>query len=324
LPTLKARQEWTQMVATLKSGTRVLIQRKGVDRRDWAVGLVVTVLKKWGVTRAAAVRSMVGQDVKTLTRPVQELVPLTQEEVKAREQEALELEITNTEKKSFVEYVKHIYQSPTKINGTPKAQEVPREQDAESVLTSSKRPGSEDEQSFVGDQTKLSQVTTNQGTELPDVGDMEGVKTCQETPDEGVEDTIESGNDKGVTRTTSEITTTHELPDTGPVEGVEPEGKTPNMKEVNKQWRGNDERQADEGTEAPESAELETDKSDEKTPKKKYRTEVEKLKESQGGLEIMTAKRHGRKVGSSEKNVKKNESNVALIEGDGPKTGRAQ
>jgi hypothetical protein len=286
----------------------------------------VTVLKQWGVTRAAAVRSMIGQDVKTLTRPVQELVPLTQEEVKAREQEALKLEekTTNTEQKSFVEYVKHLYQSPTKINGTPTAQEVPREQDAEPVLTTSRRPGSEDEQSLVGDQKELSQATTNKETELPDVDNVDGVKACQETPDEGVEAKIESGNDKGVTRSTSEITTTPELPDTEPVKGVDPGEKKPNMDEENKKRQGNDGRQADGETEAPESAGLEATKSDKKTPKRKYKTEVEKLKESQGGLEITTAKRDGRKVGSSDKSVKKNESIEALIEGDGPKTGRAQ
>jgi hypothetical protein len=192
------------------------------------------------------------------------------------------------------------------------------------VLTSSKRPGSEDEQSLVGDQNKLSQVTTNKETELPDVDDIKVVKTRQETPDEGVEETIESGNDKRVTPSTSEITTTHELPDPEPVEGVDPGGKTPNMDEENKQRRDNDGRQADGGTEAPDSAELEAAKSDKKTPKRKYKTEVEKLKELQGGLEITTAKRDGRKVGSSDKDVKKNESNEALIEGDGPKTGRVQ
>jgi hypothetical protein len=326
LPTLKARQEWAQMVAKLKSGTRVLIRRKGVDRNDWTVGLVVTVLKQWGVTRAAAVRSLIGQDVKTLTRPVQELVPLTQEEVKTREQEALKLEekTTNSEQKSFVEYVKHLCQSPTKINGTPTAQEVPREQDVEPVLTTSKRPGSEGEQSLVGDQKKLSQVTTNKETEIPDVENTNVAKTCQNTPDEGVEAKMESGNDKGVTRSTSGKTTTHELPDTETVKEVDPGEKKPNMGEKNKNRQGNDDGQADGGTEAPENAALEATKSDKKTPKRKYKTEVEKLKESQGGLEITTAKRDGRKVVSSDKSVKKNESIEALIEGDGPKTGRAQ
>jgi hypothetical protein len=194
----------------------------------------------------------------------------------------------------------------------------------EPVLTTSKRPGSEEEQSLVGDQKKLSQITTNKETEIPDIENTNMAKTCQNTPDKGVEAKMESGNDKGVTRSTSGKTTTSELPDTEMVKEVDPGGKTPNVGENNKNQQGNDGGPPDGGTEAPENAALDPAKSDKKTPKRKYKTEVEKLKELQGGLEITTAKRDGRKAVSSDKSVKKNESIEALIEGDGPKTGRAQ
>jgi hypothetical protein len=324
LPTLKARQEWAQMVAKLKVGTRVLIRRKGVERHGWTVGIVVTVIKRWGLTKAAAVRSLIRQDVKTLTRPVQELVPLTQEEVKTREQEALKLEekTTNSEQKSFVEYVKHKFagggQSHAKINGTPAAQEVPSEQDVEPLLTASKKQGSQNAQDVLSEQKDLSQTTTNTKSEIPDNDMVSVAKTCQKTPDEGEEAEEGSGNDTEVSRSTQGKSTTQELPDTQVKEIAKNEPKTPERVEGEQVRVDNEEGPPDMETEAPEEEATASAKPGRKTPKRKYKTEVEKLIELQGGLEITTSRRGGELAVVSDRIVGKTESNGALIEGDGP------
>jgi hypothetical protein len=50
---------------------------------------------------------------------------------------------------------------------------------------------------------------------------------------------------------------------------------------------------------------------------------VEKLKESQNGLEIMTSRRSGMVAVVGKEVVNENESDKTQIEGDGPKTGPA-
>jgi hypothetical protein len=88
---LKAREDWAVMVKTIKVGTCVWIKgksSKGVKKQDWPVGVVQSVSKtRAGAVRSAAVKSGVGKEARTLTSPVQELAPLSVEELQCYETE---------------------------------------------------------------------------------------------------------------------------------------------------------------------------------------------------------------------------------------------
>jgi hypothetical protein len=61
-----------------------------------------------------------------------------------------------------------------------------------------------------------------------------------------------------------------------------------------------------------------------KKPKRKYKTEVEKLRELQNGLEVTTSRRSDMVATVQEKESNQCESNEAKNEGDSPKTGIAE
>jgi hypothetical protein len=188
----------------------------------------------------------------------------------------------------------------------------------EPLLTASKKQGSQNAQDVLSEQKDLSQTTTNTKSEIPDNDMVSVAKTCQKTPDEGEEAEEGSGNDTEVSRSTQGKSTTQELPDTQVKEIAKNEPKTPERVEGEQVRVDNEEGPPDMETEAPEEEATASAKPGRKTPKRKYKTEVEKLIELQGGLEITTSRRGGELAVVSDRIVGKTESNGALIEGDGP------
>jgi hypothetical protein len=210
LPTLKSRQEWATMVENLKVGTRVLIKQKGQERHTWPIGVVQTVVRRLGKIKAAAVRSGDTNNIKTLTRPVQELVPLTPKEQETYEEAASILDGKNTKLKqhSFVKYVKNKFSGNetghTKIANAPTAQEVSNDNAGEMLRSSSRKVRCQDAGNLVSSleesvETKQT-TTTSTENELPDKDASAAVKECPKTPNREGATTKQSGSDGGGTK----------------------------------------------------------------------------------------------------------------------------
>jgi hypothetical protein len=125
---------------------------------------------------------------------------------------------------------------------------------------------------------------------------------------------------KSKQKTTTTVVT--ELPEETEEDVAKKSQKSPECKNNNQHEAGNAARTPDEGTELPQLGSSITTKTWQEKPKRKYKTEVEKLLESQNGTEITSLRRAVAVVSGDI--VSEPESIEALIEGDGPKTGRVE
>jgi hypothetical protein len=240
-----------------------------------------------------------------------------------------------------------------KSRGQTPAQ-VPLEEEHDSTISSSSLNNdfnTSATQKFTGKSKIITKTITNNNREIPDTNTMKGAKSLQKSPETESGSGRLSGNAENENRkSTSGMKV---LPDNTVEKEIKKSQKTPEGDDSTKKVSGNAEEGKDQtstepGAEAqeknknhrkePNITRIETDgdndegrlqddtgqettKIGQKKPqRRKYKTEVEKLREMQVGFEAKGGRRGSVKLLASEMD-NNSESNKTQTNGDGPKTG---
>jgi hypothetical protein len=337
--------KWAKMVEEIKVGTLVLVMSDNDKRYNWPLGLVTEVHRsKDGIVRAVAVRTkcMDGQRPTTVSRNVRELIPLTmfdntnENPASTTDKDAeavttpgtikevtMETDTTNTS----VGKAKTDSQTPsTTVKSTvhqrsgrhhherppPWAKELNLQQSL--TDTGGKATNSPNNNREATHQPQEVDFTENHGehnnTEIKTrvlIGAEEKEPSqTQKTPKEQTTYATGTGNE------ISQIVA--ELPDN-------------QCKEVDKSCVETPKNAGRKTIESNDEERLQKDTSTEdikciqKTPKTKYKTEVEKLIEMQSGLEVANSKRGNTVVLVEGQKTNQCGHDEAKNTGDGPKTG---
>jgi hypothetical protein len=156
-----------------------------------------------------------------------------------------------------------------------------------------------------GNDTEALGKSTKNNTEVPEAGNQDIDKNTHKTP------TLEDNKQRKSGNTTQEKDNNGELPET-------PGGKTDKLIEKKPEINNHT---AKATTETPEWHDANKANWALKTPKRKYKTEVEKLRELQNGLKVSTTGRGDVVAVVQETKSNQCESNETKEDGDSPKTG---
>jgi hypothetical protein len=206
-------------------------------------------------------------------------------------------------------------------------------------------------QKFTGKSEIITKTITNNNREIPDTNTMERAKSLQKSPETGSSSRKLSGNAGNEDRKSTSGNKV--LPDNTVEKEIKKSQKTPEWDESTKEVSGNDGEVKDRTNTEPGTEDQQKNKNHRKEPnitrietggdndegrlqddkgqettiigqkkpqRKKYKTEVEKLREMQVGFEAKGGRRGRVKLLASEMD-NNSESNKTQTNGDGPKTG---
>jgi hypothetical protein len=226
--------------------------------------------------------------------------------------------------------------------------ELPRERDTKEPETAEKAPKDRaTETTGSGNRKDAATMNNNNTTQELTLDDRKEPECNQETPSmTGIEAKTSGSDERDVTQlpdpnTQNVAINTLKKPDitrqlerkySNEESGEENNGELPEILEANKtknatkkpknaiheSLKDNDEISTQEG---PDMGKLKEASGTTKAPKRKYKTEVEKLRELQNGLEVTTSRRSDTIATIQEEESNQCESTETIIEGDSPKTG---
>jgi hypothetical protein len=341
--------KWAKMVKEIKVGTLVLVMSDNDKRYNWPLGLVTEVHRsKDGIVRAVAVRTkcMEGQRPTTVSQNVRELIPLTMfdntDENPASNTDKDAEAVTTT--KTIKEVTTEADITSTSVGKAKTDSQMPSTTVKATVHPRSGRHHHEcpppwakapnlqqsltDKAIDTGVEAASSQNANTEATHQPqkvDFAENHGehnnteIKTraligaeekepnqAQKTPKE--QTTYATGTGNEIRQNIAES------PDKQSKEADKSCVETP-KNAGRKTIESNDEERLQEETSTEDS------KCIQKTPKTKYKTEVEKLIEMQSGLEVANSKRGNKKVLVEGQESNQCGHDEAKITGDGPQTG---
>jgi hypothetical protein len=336
--TLLGNHKWASMVKEMSIGDIVIVIDEDGKRHDWPLGIVTALTRSGdGVVRAVSVRTrcMEGQRPTTLTRNVRELVPLTffddttelgppsiPRPAKKLESKQEKAEVAQLSQKTLPAKVEKTLMHPAsdaEVKASRAAGELLRAQlpdeppevavdQAAKVKETLVHPASEAEIRQKLSKINIANINMALNAKEPDSTDQNQRKVSRKTPLVGWTEGEGSGNTEKVDAG---------VPDTPPWLTDNSHQKTPESQEL-ETTQGNDNK-------LPGAVSTEYAKIDEKTPKRRrYKTEVEKLKEMLFGGEMATSRRSD--IVNTVENVSNDagnnlESIKTHTKGDGPKTG---